>query len=62
MVEKGIDLYASAPLLVKYLGHNCISETEHYLRLVGENFASLTEMSRSYTPTMFPKVGDVNGQ
>jgi integrase len=62
MEEKGFNIYTSAPLLVKYLGHNCISETEHYLRLVRENFVSVAEKSRAYAPTMFPKVGDVDGE
>jgi integrase len=62
MSEKGFDIYVSAPLLTKYLGHNCISETEYYLRLVRENFTTVTEKSRTYAPTMFPKVGDVDGE
>jgi integrase len=62
MAEKGFDIYTSAPLLVKYLGHNCISETEHYLRLVRENFTSVAEKSRTYAPTLFPKVGDSDAE
>jgi site-specific recombinase XerD len=60
MAAKGYDLYTSLPLLVKYLGHNCISETEYYLRLVGENFTSVTEKSKAYAPSLFPKAGDVD--
>jgi integrase len=62
MTAKGFDLYTSLPLLVKYLGHNCISETEYYLRLVDENFTSITEKSKAYAPTLFPKAGDVDGE
>jgi len=62
MAKKGFDLYVSLPLLVKYLGHNCISETEYYLRLVGENFTSITEKSKAYAPSLFPKAGDVDGE
>ena len=60
MTQKGFDLYVSLPLLTAYLGHNCISETEYYLRLVDENFASVTAASRKYAPGLFPKVGDGN--
>jgi len=59
MVEKGFDLYVSLPLLVAYLGHNCIFETEYYLRLVDENFTDVTTASQNYAPSMFPKVGDL---
>jgi integrase len=62
MAEKGFDLYVSLPLLVKYLGHKCISETEYYLRLVEENFTSVTEKSKAYAPTLFPKAGDADGE
>jgi len=57
MIEKGFNLYTSAPLLVKYLGHRHLSETEYYLRLVSENFKSVTEKSMAYAPDIFPKVG-----
>jgi len=57
MVQKGFDLYVSLPLLTAYLGHNCISETEYYLRLVDENFTAVTTASQKYAPALFPKVG-----
>jgi integrase len=62
MVKKGFDLYVSLPSLVAYLGHRCISETEYYLRFVEENFAAVTNASREYAPTLFPKVGGPNGE
>jgi integrase len=62
MAKKGFDLYVSLPLLVKYLGHKCISETEYYLRLVGENFTSVSDKSKAYMPTLFPKAGDIDGE
>ena len=58
MAQKGFDLYVSLPLLTAYLGHNCISETEYYLRLVDENFTCVTAASKKYAPNLFPKVGD----
>ena len=56
MTAKGFDLYTSLPLLVAYLGHKSISETEYYLRLVEQNFNSVTAASREYAPELFPKV------
>jgi integrase len=57
MGAKGFDLYVSLPLLVKHLGHQCISETEYYLRLVEENFTSVTSKIKDYAPSLFPKAG-----
>jgi integrase len=62
MAKKGFDLYVSLPLLVRYLGHKCISETEYYLRLVGENFTSVTDKSKAYAPMLFPKAGDTDDE
>ena len=59
---KGFDLYTSLPLLVAYLGHKCISETEYYLRLVDANFTSVTDASKVYAPSLFPKVGERDGE
>jgi integrase len=61
MSKKGFDLYVALPLLVRYLGHKCISETEYYLRLVEENFTQVIDKSRLYAPALFPKVGDPDG-
>lgn len=62
MVAKGVDLYTAFPRLVAYLGHNSISETEYYLRLVDQNFKSVTEKVREYSPAIIPRVGDVYGE
>jgi integrase len=62
LASKGFDLYTSLPLLVAYLGHKCISETEYYLRLVDVNFTSVTDASRVYAPSLFPEVGDGDGE
>lgn len=62
LASKGFDLYTSLPLLVAYLGHKCISETEYYLRFVEANFTSVTDASRKYAPSLFPKVGDDAGE
>jgi len=62
LISKGFNLYTSLPLLVAYLGHNCISETEYYLRFIDANFASVTDASKAYAPSLFPKVGDYEGE
>ena len=56
MSTKGFNLYTSLPLLVAYLGHRSISETEYYLRLVEQNFSTVTTASREYAPELFPRV------
>jgi len=62
MAKKGFDLYVALPLLVKYLGHKCITETEYYLRLVEENFTSVVNKSRAYAPNLFPEIGVGDGK
>ena len=62
LTSKGFDLYTSLPLLVAYLGHKCISETEYYLRLVEANFTSVTGASKAYAPSLFPKVDGSDGE
>ncbi|MDR1184293.1 MAG: tyrosine-type recombinase/integrase [Coriobacteriales bacterium] len=58
MVDKGFDIYTSLSLLSVYLGHKKVTETEYYLRLVEEDFTTVTRLSASYAPEIFPKVGD----
>jgi len=62
LVAKGFDLYSAFPRLVAYLGHKSLTETEYYLRLVDQNFKSVTELCRNYSPGVFPKVGDSVGE
>lgn len=57
MQEKGFDLYASLPLLSRYLGHKHITETEYYLRLLEEHFGGILVQSDSCHPGLFPKTG-----
>jgi integrase len=48
MQEKGYDLYTSLPILSKYLGHNRLTETEYYLRLLDEHFAGIISKADEY--------------
>lgn len=43
MVDNGIDLNVALPYLSAYLGHNSLSETQYYLRLVVEIFPEITK-------------------
>lgn len=62
MQEKGFDLYASLPLLSRYLGHKHITETEYYLRLLEEHFDGILVQSDSCHPGLFPKTGGGPGE
>ena len=52
MEALGYDLYVALPLLVKYLGHKSITDTEYYLRLTKGNHIKITNASSN----LFPKV------
>lgn len=58
MQEKGLDTYASLPLLSAYLGHKHIRETEYYLRLVEDRHDDVLEKAADYTPGLFPEIGE----
>lgn len=62
MQEKGFDLYASLPLLSRYLGHKHITETEYYLRLLEEHFGGILAQSDICHPGLFPKTGGESGE
>ena len=52
MEQNGFDLYTSLPILSIYLGHKSIVETEHYLRLVKEDFKEIVEI-KSYNENLY---------
>lgn len=58
MSENGIDIYTSLPLLSKYLGHKCVTETEYYLRLTKDNFEEICTATNNYCPSLFPEIGE----
>ncbi len=61
MPEKGFDLYTSLPLLSKYLGHNHITDTEYYLRMVESHYKEILEKTQSYYPELYGMEDDLDG-
>jgi integrase/recombinase XerD len=56
MVENGIDIYCSLPILCTYLGHRGIESTEKYLRLTKQSFLSVTGPLENLYKGVFPEV------
>lgn len=54
MVESGMDLYATLPVLSNYLGHNSIGATNHYVRLTSSMFPKLIKDFDKVCFDMFP--------
>ena len=48
MDKGGQDLYTTLPILCKYLGHNSIEATEHYVMLVKDYFINVTNKEEQY--------------
>lgn len=55
MAEAGVDLYASLPILMTYLGHSSISATEHYVRLTSSIYPELIKDVDKFCINVFPK-------
>jgi integrase len=58
MHTRGIDLYCSLPVLSKYLGHNCLSSTDMYVRLTAEMYPELLTNMSELSKLVFPEVSD----
>jgi len=54
--KAGIDMYAAAPYLSTYMGHDRIYGTEHYLHMTAENSADVIEQTTVYSAGLFPEV------
>jgi len=52
----GVDMYAAAPYLSTYMGHDRIYGTEKYLHMTAENSEDLIEQTTSYSARLFPEV------
>ncbi|MCL1828252.1 MAG: tyrosine-type recombinase/integrase [Oscillospiraceae bacterium] len=52
----GIDMYAAAPYLSTYMGHDKIYGTEKYLHMTAENSEDVIEQTTSYSAGLFPEV------
>ncbi len=55
MEEKGFDLYTSTSVLSVYLGHESITETEYYLRLVQDEAKNCQEQVKKYINELYER-------
>ena len=55
MVEDGIDLYVSLPVLSNYLGHQSLEATGHYVRLTANMYPNLVSNMNIVCLDVFPK-------
>ncbi|MDR0231604.1 MAG: tyrosine-type recombinase/integrase [Dysgonamonadaceae bacterium] len=55
MIEAGIDLYVSLPILSNYLGHQSLDATEHYVRLTANMYPDLVNEMNMVCLDVFPK-------
>jgi integrase len=55
MVEAGMDLYVSLPILSNYLGHQSLNATEHYVRLTANMYPDLINDMNMMCLDVFPK-------
>jgi len=51
----GIDMYAAAPYLSTYMGHDKIYGTELYLHMTAENSEDVIEQTTAYSKGLFPE-------
>lgn len=58
MVECGVDLYYSLPILSTYLGHRTLESTEQYVRLTAEIYPDLVKNMESFNTNVFPEIYD----
>jgi integrase/recombinase XerD len=58
MVQQGMDVYCTLPILSAYMGHRTVESTEKYLRLLpSEHMNIIDKMAPSYEG-LFPEVSD----
>ena len=55
MAEAGVDLYASLPILSRYLGHQSLAGTNHYVRLTASMYPDLIRKVDTICLDVFPK-------
>lgn len=56
MAEAGIDLYVSLPVLSRYLGHQSLEATNHYVRLTASMYPDLIRDIDTVCLDVFPKL------
>ena len=57
MAEEGMDLYASMPVLMTYMGHKSLSATNRYVRITEEMFPDLIHKIDETYKYIFPEIG-----
>jgi integrase len=57
MAEEGMDLYASMPVLMTYMGHKSLSATNRYVRITEEMFPNLIHKVDETYKYIFPEIG-----
>lgn len=57
MAEEGMDLYASMPVLMTYMGHKSLSATNRYVRITEEMFPNLIHKVEETYKYIFPEIG-----
>ncbi len=55
MAEAGVDLYVSLPILSRYLGHQTLESTNHYVRLTASMYPDLIRQVDTLCLDVFPK-------
>jgi integrase len=55
MAEAGVDLYVSLPVLSRYLGHQTLESTNHYVRLTANMYPDLIRQADTLCMDVFPK-------
>jgi len=56
MIESGLDIYQSMPLLSACLGHRTIESTEKYVRLTSEMYPGLLKEVENVCEFVFPRL------
>ncbi|MGV8091479.1 MAG: tyrosine-type recombinase/integrase [Mangrovibacterium sp.] len=59
MVEAGMDIYCSLPILSTYLGHQSIRATNNYVRLTSEMYPELIRKIDIISFNIFPKISQL---
>jgi integrase len=57
MADEGMDLYASMPVLMTYMGHKSLSSTNRYVRITEEMYPNLIHKIDETYKYIFPEIG-----
>lgn len=58
MARNGVDMYCMLPILSTYLGHQCLSSTDSYVRLTAEMYPDLLKEVDMICLNVFPDIKD----